>query len=51
MSSLGSNTGYVEDLYQQYLEDPDSVSESWREFFHDYEPPGGVPVAATEQEP
>ncbi len=35
---LGFNTGYVEELYQQYLDNPDSVSESWREFFADYRP-------------
>ncbi|WP_243664928.1 2-oxoglutarate dehydrogenase E1 subunit family protein, partial [Rhodothermus marinus] len=33
MSTLGFNTGYVEELYRQYLENPESVSESWREFF------------------
>ncbi len=55
MSSLGFNTGYIEDLYRQYLDDPDSVSESWRDFFADYRPsesflaatearPGGAPV-------
>ena len=38
MSSLGFNTGYIEELYKQYLDDPDSVSESWREFFADYHP-------------
>ena len=38
MSSLGFNTGYIEDLYQQYLEDSGSVSESWQDFFADYRP-------------
>jgi 2-oxoglutarate dehydrogenase E1 component len=38
VSSLGFNTGYIEELYKQYQEDPDSVSESWREFFADYDP-------------
>ena len=38
MSSLGFNTGYIEELYKQYQQDPDSVSESWREFFADYDP-------------
>ncbi|MCH8276429.1 MAG: multifunctional oxoglutarate decarboxylase/oxoglutarate dehydrogenase thiamine pyrophosphate-binding subunit/dihydrolipoyllysine-residue succinyltransferase subunit, partial [Bacteroidetes bacterium] len=38
MTSLGFNTGYVEELYRQYLEDPLSVSESWQEFFADYKP-------------
>ncbi len=38
MSTLGFNTGYIEELYRQYLADPQSVSESWREFFADYHP-------------
>ncbi len=38
MSLLGFNTGYIDELYRQYLEDPDSVSESWQEFFSDYRP-------------
>ncbi|MDX1531738.1 MAG: 2-oxo acid dehydrogenase subunit E2, partial [Rhodothermales bacterium] len=38
MSTFGFNTGYVEDLYAQYLENPESVSERWREFFADYDP-------------
>lgn len=38
MSTLGFNTGYVEELYRQFLEDPDSVGESWQEFFVDFQP-------------
>jgi len=45
VSSLGFNTGYIEELYKQYQQDPDSVSESWREFFADYDPDASfVPV-------
>jgi 2-oxoglutarate dehydrogenase complex dehydrogenase (E1) component-like enzyme len=29
----GSNAYYIEDLYEQYLENPQSVAESWREKF------------------
>ncbi len=43
MPSFGSNTGYVDDLYQQYLADPQAVSAAWREFFADY--PGGGAAA------
>ncbi|MEL6616560.1 MAG: 2-oxo acid dehydrogenase subunit E2, partial [Bacteroidota bacterium] len=45
MDPLGYNSGYVEDLYAQYLQNPDSVSESWREFFADFDPGarGSVP--------
>ncbi|MEM6326150.1 MAG: multifunctional oxoglutarate decarboxylase/oxoglutarate dehydrogenase thiamine pyrophosphate-binding subunit/dihydrolipoyllysine-residue succinyltransferase subunit, partial [Bacteroidota bacterium] len=38
MDPLGYNSGYVEDLYAQYLQNPESVSESWREFFADFDP-------------
>ena len=37
-SMFGFNSGYVEDLYAQYRQDPASVSESWREFFADFDP-------------
>lgn len=47
VSSLGFNTGYIEELYRQYLENPESVSESWRDFFADYRPSESF-VAATE---
>jgi 2-oxoglutarate dehydrogenase E1 component len=50
VSTLGFNTGYVEELYRQYLENPESVSESWREFFADYKP-GESFVAAPEMRP
>ena len=50
MSSLGYNTGYIEDLYNQYLADPDSVSESWREFFTDYHPSDSFVSALGTQE-
>ncbi|RMH49098.1 MAG: multifunctional oxoglutarate decarboxylase/oxoglutarate dehydrogenase thiamine pyrophosphate-binding subunit/dihydrolipoyllysine-residue succinyltransferase subunit, partial [Bacteroidetes bacterium] len=46
MSTLGFNTGYVEELYKQYLEDPQSVSESWRDFFADYRPNDSFVAAA-----
>ena len=38
VSALGFNSGYVEELYARYLDDPSSVSESWREFFADFQP-------------
>ena len=30
---FGSNASAVEKLYEQYLEDPDSVAEGWRDYF------------------
>ncbi len=50
MSALGFNTGYVEELYRQFLEDPNSVSENWRDFFADYRPSESF-VAAAEARP
>ncbi|MDX1419209.1 MAG: multifunctional oxoglutarate decarboxylase/oxoglutarate dehydrogenase thiamine pyrophosphate-binding subunit/dihydrolipoyllysine-residue succinyltransferase subunit [Rubricoccaceae bacterium] len=35
---FGFNSGYVEDLYAQYLQNPQSVSASWQEFFADFQP-------------
>ncbi|MGH3803534.1 MAG: 2-oxo acid dehydrogenase subunit E2, partial [Pseudonocardiaceae bacterium] len=35
-------------MYQQYLEDPDSVDTAWHEFFADYKP--GVDLSATSPE-
>ncbi len=45
MTTFGSNLGYVNELYARYLEDPESVSEAWREFFADY--PVGQPQPTT----
>ena len=51
MSTLGFNTGYIEELYRQYLADPESVSESWREFFADYRPDDSFVAARKVAEP
>ena len=37
-SSYGGNIAFIEELYEKYRADPDAVSPSWREFFHDYQP-------------
>lgn len=50
MSLLGFNTGYVEELYKRFLDDPSSVSESWREFFTDYDPGETAPPPTTQKE-
>jgi len=31
------HTGFIEDLYQQYLKNPDAVEPSWRSFFQGYD--------------
>ena len=36
--AFGANAWLVEDMYEAYLADPSSVSESWAEFFADYRP-------------
>ena len=43
-ASFGANAWLVDDMYEQYRQDPGSVSESWREFFQDYRP-GGANLA------
>src|SRR3954449_436778 len=39
--SFGPNAWLVDEMYDQYVQDPNSVSESWREFFEDYRPARG----------
>jgi multifunctional 2-oxoglutarate metabolism enzyme len=35
---FGTNFWLVDEMYRQYLADPESVGESWQEFFSDYTP-------------
>jgi 2-oxoglutarate decarboxylase len=35
---FGANLWLVDEMYQQYLERPESVSDTWQEFFSDYRP-------------
>jgi len=35
--SFGPNAWLVDDMYERYLADPESVAPSWREFFVDYQ--------------
>ena len=39
---FGTNSWIVEEMYRDYLADPSSVAESWRDFFSDYRPGGGA---------
>ncbi|MEY4231687.1 MAG: putative 2-oxoglutarate dehydrogenase component, partial [Actinomycetota bacterium] len=32
---FGANSWLVDEMYAEFLTDPESVSESWREFFSD----------------
>jgi len=47
-SQLGANGGYIEDLYEQYLVDPDSVSPKWKAYFDGFKgrEAGDVPHSA-----
>ena len=36
--SFGLNAGLVDEMYERFLADPRSVSDSWRDFFEDYRP-------------
>ena len=46
-SPFGANDWLVDELYQQYLEDKQSVDPAWWEFFADYSPSDFSPLAAT----
>ena len=41
-TDFGANEWLVYEIHQQYLKDPDSVSEAWREFLSDYSPGDGA---------
>ncbi|MFC4905953.1 multifunctional oxoglutarate decarboxylase/oxoglutarate dehydrogenase thiamine pyrophosphate-binding subunit/dihydrolipoyllysine-residue succinyltransferase subunit [Actinomadura gamaensis] len=49
-TDFGANEWLVDELYQKYLEDPNSVDEAWWNFFADYQPgsrPAATPPVAT----
>jgi multifunctional 2-oxoglutarate metabolism enzyme len=52
-SALGPNAWLVDEMYEQYTSNPESVSPAWREFFTDYRPeaPGGATHTARAPEP
>jgi multifunctional 2-oxoglutarate metabolism enzyme len=45
----GPNAWLVDDMYEQFLADPSSVSASWRDFFADYRPPARGGNGSTSQ--
>ena len=47
-TSFGPNAWLVDEMHDQYLEDPSSVSESWQEFFADYRKAGDRSVAGAD---
>ncbi|GAA2591092.1 multifunctional oxoglutarate decarboxylase/oxoglutarate dehydrogenase thiamine pyrophosphate-binding subunit/dihydrolipoyllysine-residue succinyltransferase subunit [Streptomyces lienomycini] len=42
-AAFGANEWLVDEIYQQYLQDPNSVDRAWWDFFADYKP--GAPAA------
>ncbi len=58
-TSFGPNDWLIDEMYRQYRSNPDSVADSWRDFFSDYRPPAAravpdepaVPVAEPETAP
>src|SRR5438552_12029398 len=49
-STFGPNAWLVDEMYERYRADPESVSESWQDFFADFEP-GGNGEAEPRTEP
>ncbi|MBT2389594.1 hypothetical protein J7E87_09140, partial [Streptomyces sp. ISL-1] len=45
-AAFGPNEWLVDEIYQQYLQDPNSVDRAWWDFFADYKPGGAVAAAA-----
>ncbi|MYV55986.1 hypothetical protein, partial [Streptomyces sp. SID3212] len=43
-AAFGANEWLVDEIYQQYLQDPNSVDRAWWDFFADYKP--GTPGTA-----
>ncbi|MET7450975.1 multifunctional oxoglutarate decarboxylase/oxoglutarate dehydrogenase thiamine pyrophosphate-binding subunit/dihydrolipoyllysine-residue succinyltransferase subunit [Streptomyces sp. NPDC005574] len=43
-AAFGPNEWLVDEIYQQYLQDPNSVDRAWWDFFADYKP--GAPAAS-----
>jgi 2-oxoglutarate decarboxylase len=42
LTAFGPNEWLVDELYQQYRNDPDSVDQAWADFFADYSPGDGA---------
>jgi 2-oxoglutarate decarboxylase len=51
VTEFGPNEWLVDELYQQYLEDKNSVDPAWWEFFADYQPADGPAGQTTTRRP
>ncbi|MZD09738.1 hypothetical protein GTW43_32345, partial [Streptomyces sp. SID5785] len=49
-AAFGPNEWLVDEIYQQYLQDPNSVDRAWWDFFADYKP-GAAAAGAAPTEP
>ncbi|MFN0026719.1 MAG: multifunctional oxoglutarate decarboxylase/oxoglutarate dehydrogenase thiamine pyrophosphate-binding subunit/dihydrolipoyllysine-residue succinyltransferase subunit [Acidimicrobiales bacterium] len=49
IANVGQNAWLVDEMYEQYLADPNSVSEAWRDFFADYRAEAPHLAAAPEE--
>ncbi|MEU3610540.1 hypothetical protein AB0E83_34645, partial [Streptomyces sp. NPDC035033] len=54
-AAFGANEWLVDEIYQQYLQDPNSVDRAWWDFFADYKPgaaetPSAPAAVAVEEE-
>src|SRR5690348_8232631 len=47
IEDLGPNAGLVDEMYRLYVENPNAVSEGWRDFFADYQPNSVVKAPTT----
>ncbi|MFM7685949.1 MAG: 2-oxo acid dehydrogenase subunit E2, partial [Actinomycetota bacterium] len=50
-NSFGANSWLVEEMFEQYRLDPDSVGETWREFFSDFSSQAPAPKPPAPQTP
>lgn len=50
-AAFGPNEWLVDEIYQQYLQDPNSVDRAWWDFFADYKPGAGSSPAAAPAKP
>jgi 2-oxoglutarate decarboxylase len=48
--AFGPNSWLVEEMYRRYEENPQSVGESWRDFFEDYRPATSEPAPVEERQ-
>jgi len=46
--AFGPNAWLIEEMYRQFREQPQTLTESWRDFFEDYRPLGALPAAQVE---